>query len=337
MADFVLLMTDWYRLNKRLLPWRETTNPYFIWLSEVILQQTRVDQGMSYYLNFTSTFPTVFDLANASEDEVLKLWQGLGYYSRARNLHSSAKDIVSKYDGVFPSSHSEILNLRGVGPYTAAAISSICFNQAHAVIDGNVYRILSRYFGIDDATDSSTGKKKFQLLADSLITKDNPGEYNQAIMEFGAIQCKPVNPDCNSCVLSASCSSAFNKQLISSRPCKKQKTKQQKRYFHYFVANDNNSWALVKRNETDIWANLYEFPMFETNHPHSSFDPNAVLLFQTKHILSHQIIEASFYRVKNLELIDVSYQMVTNEKFHLLPMHRLMTKFLDYASKNNLI
>ena len=186
----------WYLQNKRDLPWRKTKNPYLIWLSEIILQQTRIDQGLDYYLKFSETFPTVFDLAQADEASVLKLWQGLGYYSRARNLHFSANFIVTELNGTFPNSYKSLLQLKGVGDYTASAIASICFNEAAAVVDGNVYRVLARYFGISTPINSSKGIKQFKQLAQTLITKQDPGTYNQAIMEFGAKQCKPQNPDC---------------------------------------------------------------------------------------------------------------------------------------------
>ena len=191
----------WYLQNDRDLPWRKTKNPYFIWLSEIMLQQTRVSQGLSYYLTFTKEFPTVFDLANASEAKVLKLWQGLGYYSRARNLHASAKMIANEFNGVFPSTYKEIKKLKGVGDYTASAISSICFDEVQAVVDGNVYRVLSRYFGVATPINSTKGIKEFRALAQTLIDPTQPGEYNQAIMDFGALHCKPQNPLCDTCLL----------------------------------------------------------------------------------------------------------------------------------------
>jgi len=200
----------WYLNNRRDLPWRKTTNPYHIWLSEIILQQTRVDQGMDYYLKFIQNFPTVNDLAIAPEEKVLKLWQGLGYYSRARNLHFSAKYIVNELNSVFPSTYNDIIKLKGVGDYTASAVSSICFNEPMAVVDGNVYRVLARYFGILTPINTSKGIKEFKKLAQQLLNKEDPATNNQAIMEFGARMCKPQNPDCNSCPLNDSCSALAN-------------------------------------------------------------------------------------------------------------------------------
>ena len=209
----------WYLQNDRDLPWRKTKNPYFIWLSEIMLQQTRVHQGLSYYITFTKEFPTVFDLAKASESKVLKLWQGLGYYSRARNLHHSAKYIAKDLDGKFPSTYEEIKKLKGVGDYTASAISSICFNESQAVVDGNVYRVLSRYFGIKTPINSSAGIKEFKELAQTLIDPKQPGSYNQAIMDFGALHCKPQNPLCETCPLNDSCI-ALAKKTIKQLPVK---------------------------------------------------------------------------------------------------------------------
>ena len=204
-------LIQWYLQNNRELPWRKTKNPYFIWLSEIMLQQTRVAQGMSYYLKFIEVFPTVFDLAKATESTVLKMWQGLGYYSRARNLHFTANQIASELNGEFPSTYKEIIKLKGIGDYTASAISSICFNKPTAVVDGNVYRVLSRYFGIQTPINSATGIKEFKALAQTLIDTEQPGTYNQAIMDFGALHCKPQNPLCESCVFNDGCI-AFQKK-----------------------------------------------------------------------------------------------------------------------------
>ena len=227
-------LISWYLQNKRDLPWRKTKNPYFVWLSEIMLQQTRVAQGMSYYLKFTETFPTVFDLAKADESTVLKMWQGLGYYSRARNLHATAKHIAFELDGKFPSTYKEIVKLKGIGDYTASAIASICFTEPTAVVDGNVYRVLSRYFGIETPINSSAGNKEFKELAQTLIDTLKPGTYNQAIMDFGAIQCKPKNPICLFCPFSESCV-ALQKNKIDTLPVKDKKTKVRDRYFNYLV------------------------------------------------------------------------------------------------------
>ncbi|CAG0910098.1 unnamed protein product [Cyprideis torosa] len=215
---------DWYQINKRDLPWRNTKDPFTIWLSEIILQQTRVAQGLPYYQRFIKAFPNLEKLAVASEQEVLKLWQGLGYYSRARNLHYSAIYIVNELNGKFPSNYNDLLNLKGVGDYTASAIASICYNEPTAVVDGNVYRVLARYFGIETAINSTKGVKEFKLLAQELIDDDNPGTHNQAVMEFGARMCKPQNPDCLSCPLKESCVS-LQKNKVNLLPFKEKKLK----------------------------------------------------------------------------------------------------------------
>ncbi|ASV30464.1 A/G-specific adenine glycosylase [Maribacter cobaltidurans] len=260
----------WYHENKRDLPWRETLDPYKIWLSEIILQQTRVAQGMPYYFRFVDAFPTVRDLANAEEEQVLKLWQGLGYYSRARNLHAAAKMVVQDYNGVFPTSYEELLKLKGIGDYTASAISSICFNEPQAVVDGNVYRVLSRYFGVDIPINSSEGIKYFKQLAQEMLPPINIGDYNQGIMEFGAIQCTPKNPNCEMCPIADGCL-ALAKGTIKNLPVKVGKTKVKKRYFNYLVpisiteAGDKIT-QLRQRKGKGIWQNLWEFPLLETEN-----------------------------------------------------------------------
>jgi A/G-specific adenine glycosylase len=334
MADFVLLISDWYRLNARDLPWRSTKNPYFIWLSEVILQQTRVDQGMNYYLKFIENYPVLNQLADADEASVLKLWQGLGYYSRARNLHKTAQQVRDEYGGEFPKTYPEIIQLKGIGPYTAAAISSFAFDLPHAVVDGNVYRVLSRYFGIDEPIDSTQGKKTFQNLADSLIPESDPALFNQAIMEFGAIQCTPNNPDCSSCVLNQSCASAFNADLIKKLPVKKGKTKVRKRYFHYLHIEKEGEIALDQRTNKDVWEKLYEFPMIESESANIPFEFKdlADLCYQTKHILSHQHIYAYFYKTDQPEIEGLKLHFVEKSQLEDYPIHRLMEKYLEFNS-----
>ena len=253
----------WFSLFKRDLPWRNTRDPYFIWISEIILQQTRIDQGLAYYLKFTEEFTTISDLANATEDQVLKLWQGLGYYSRARNLHFTAKFITEQYYGKFPNNYHSILILKGIGEYTAAAIASISFNQEYPAVDGNVYRVLSRFFGISEPIDTNAGKKIFKELASELIKGTDPGMHNQALMEFGALQCTPNKPDCLQCPLHEQCY-AFSTKKITELPVKLKKTKQRDRYFNYFVLLHGDYTWVKKRTGKDIWKNLYEFPMVET-------------------------------------------------------------------------
>ncbi len=331
MTDFVLLINKWYRLNARILPWRETQNPYFIWLSEVILQQTRVDQGLNYYLSFIKNYPELTDLANADEESVLKLWQGLGYYSRARNLHKTAKQVRDEFNGEFPQSYNEIIQLKGIGPYTAAAISSFAFNLPHAVVDGNVYRVLSRVYGIDEAIDSGPGKKMFQELADSLIPHAEPALFNQAIMEFGAMQCTPNNPNCDECVLSKICVSAHKPDLIKKRPFKKGKTKVRKRYFHYLHYENKGTIALKQRTDKDIWEKLYEFPLIESSNqeiPEILHD-SAELRYKTKHILSHQHIYAFFYQSDSTSIDSSDFEFVDKNQLQDYPIHRLMDKYLE--------
>jgi A/G-specific adenine glycosylase len=318
MKHFSPTIISWYQLNKRDLPWRNTSDPYLIWLSEIILQQTRVDQGMAYYLKFASKFPTIKHLAKADNEKVMKLWQGLGYYSRARNLHASAKMVATDHKGKFPEEYSEIRKLKGVGEYTSAAIASFAFNKPYAVVDGNVYRVLSRIFGIEIPVDSTQGKKDFQELATELLDKRNPGIHNQAIMEFGALQCKPVNPDCSVCPLMNSCY-AFAKKKIAELPVKEKKTKVRNRYFNYIILTNNGTTIINKRTAKDIWTGLYDFPIIETKmelteskilsseewkrifgkHKYSVRSVSA----NYKHVLSHQHIFARFWEVEcNVEL-----------------------------------
>jgi A/G-specific adenine glycosylase len=312
-AHFAGTLIRWYGQHKRSLPWRDTTDPYYIWLSEVILQQTRVAQGLPYYLRFVEAFPTVQQLANASEDEVLRLWQGLGYYSRARNMHHTAKMIVSDYGGQFPDTYSELMKLKGVGSYTAAAIASFAFRERVAVLDGNVFRVLARVFGISDDIAAPASRKVFQNLADGLVPAGEPDIYNQAIMEFGAIQCTPVMPDCLFCPLQQSCF-AFNHGMVQELPVKRKAKAARERFFHYIVLEHEGQFYLRKRLEGDIWQGLYDFYLYESSArdlsqetllqelqgaglevrtPHLSSPPKAY-----KHILSHQKIMARFYHIR---------------------------------------
>ncbi len=261
--EFKSILLDWFATNDRPLPWKGEKNPYYIWLSEIILQQTRVEQGMPYFIRFKTNYPTVKDLADASEDEVMKLWEGLGYYSRARNLHTTAKYIAYDLNGVFPKTHQEILKLKGVGEYTAAAIASFAYNLPYAVVDGNVYRVLSRIFGIETPIDSTAGKKEFRQLADELLDKDQAGIYNQAIMDFGATHCTPKLPKCESCPFQTHCK-AYHENTISLLPIKAKKLKKRTRYFNYLILENGNSIWLHKRIEKDIWQNLYDFPLIES-------------------------------------------------------------------------
>ena len=312
--DFARELIIWYHSNKRELPWRNTNNPYLIWLSEIILQQTRVAQGMPYYQKFAERFPDVNSFANANENEVLNLWQGLGYYSRGRNMLKTAIAIMENHNGIFPTAYADLINLTGVGQYTASAISSFAANEVRAVVDGNVYRVLARVFGIDTPINSTIGKKEFQQLADSLIDKQNPSQYNQAIMEFGAMLCKPKNPDCNICPLRLNCT-AYQHQRINNLPVKLNKLKVRERYFYFFVTRKAQKIIIKRRSNDDIWAGLHDFPSIET--PTSKtigeifdsvqfklwFGEDAVIGNITepiKHILTHQRIYARFIEISGL-------------------------------------
>ena len=338
MPEFQTTIISWYHQNKRNLPWRETTNPYFIWLSEIILQQTRIEQGTSYYLKFIKHFPKIKDLALANEQEVLNLWQGLGYYSRARNLHTTAKYIYFDLKGEFPKNFAALILLKGVGVYTASAIASFAYNESKAVVDGNVYRVLSRVFNVETPIDSGIGKKEFQNLADELISSEVPNIYNQAIMEFGALHCLPANPLCEKCPLQFSCLS-FAAGTIKIRPVKNKKVKISPRYFIFKIAQDaEGKIAMIKRTEKDIWQNLYQFPLFEF----TSQEKKATFLQahnfdfvskEYKHILSHQHIFATFVfqRVKKINL-QQGEQKLFPSQIDDFPIPRLIEKFLEEES-----
>ena len=335
-------LIHWYLQNNRDLPWRKSKNPYFIWLSEIMLQQTRVAQGLSYYIKFTSTFPTVFDLAKADESTVLKMWQGLGYYSRARNLHFSAKQISKELNGIFPSTYEEIIKLKGVGDYTASAISSICFNEPTAAVDGNVYRVLSRYFGINTPTNSTSGIKEFKLLAQTLIDASQPGTYNQALMDFGALHCKPQNPLCETCPFCNSCV-AFEKKLTKELPVKEKKIKVKKRYFNFLVIKTNDhKTILTERKGKGIWQGLYQFPLIENTETVKEKEiiaskefndlfpaETTISLFNKKeivHKLSHQHLYTQFWIVetKTLKNANISWENIQD-----FPVPVLIANFLE--------
>lgn len=337
---FSIDLIEWYKKNKRDLPWRKTNDPYTIWLSEIILQQTRVDQGLSYYYKFIENYPTVNDLAKAPEDEVLKHWQGLGYYSRARNLHFTAKLITNQYKGKFPDNYKSILALKGVGEYTAAAISSFSYNQPYPVIDGNVYRVLSRVFGIEEAIDSTNGKKTFKALAEELIDKKNPATYNQAIMEFGALQCTPKKPKCESCIFNLECFALKNK-MIEVLPKKEKKIKQTTRFFNYLVIHDGDYIYLKQRTGKDIWKGLYDFPLIETKKELKQnsevktclSNPKLKIISQTeptKHILSHQKIYATFWKLEINKLLAIKsdYIKIKLKEINNYPVPKLIENYI---------
>lgn len=337
--SFSTKLINWYQSNKRELPWRARKDPYAIWLSEIILQQTRIEQGLKYYEAFIKTYPTVFDLAKAEEEEVLKLWQGLGYYSRARNLHHTAITVVENHKGVFPENHSGLLKLKGIGDYTASAISSICYNEPQAVVDGNVYRVLSRVFGIFTPINLSQGAKEFKTLAQNLIDTKRPGEFNQGLMEFGATHCKPQNPDCKSCVFSTSCV-AFKKGLVKQLPVKAGKTKVRKRYFNYLVlVSDDDKTILEKRTEKGIWKNLYQFPLIEKEDSSkitledvkkhfSEIEIDSVTLYNETpltHKLSHQHLQIQFWVVSTPALGESGLPI---SKINALPVPIVIHNFI---------
>ena len=308
---FAKILLRWYLSNKRDLPWRNTKDPYIIWLSEIILQQTRVAQGLPYFNSFLFKYPTVQDLASAPIEEVMRLWQGLGYYSRARNLHACARDVVGNRAGHFPTSYDELLKLKGVGSYTAAAIASFAFNEKVAVVDGNVFRVLSRYFGLAADIASTKGRKIFEELANQLIPGSDPDEYNQAIMEFGALQCVPKKPLCEDCPLAAGCF-AYKHEMVSQLPVKEKKTKISQRAFLYFHVNCGDEILVKERGANDIWQGLVDFPLEELENleevdlnlsplltelqvfkPRIEFDPEK----NYKHILTHQKIFSNFVKL----------------------------------------
>lgn len=343
--SFQLEIVAWYLKNKRDLPWRNTTDPYVIWLSEIILQQTRVEQGMPYFLKFLENFPTVTDFANASEERVLKLWQGLGYYSRGRNMLYTAKYVLEHYNGVFPKAYKELIKLKGVGDYTAAAISSFSSNEVKAVVDGNVYRVLSRYFGIEDPINSTIGQKKFADLATELIEDQQPAIYNQAIMEFGALHCKPKAPKCETCPVRLHCV-ALKEGKVDQLPVKLKKVKVKKRWFNYFVGISDDEILTKQRQPGDVWQQLYDFPLLETEGEVTLSNANFVaevrkmfgnhvsirLLDEKKHILTHQIIYVQFFAIDNYiinfnEYTDI--KSVNIDEFKQLPHPVIIGNFIE--------
>ena len=339
--SFSQKILKWYGLHKRELPWRATKDPYKIWLSEIMLQQTRVAQGMPYYNKFLEAFPTVFDLAQAKEEKILKLWQGLGYYSRARNLHATAKMIVNNYHGEFPSTYKELKTLKGVGDYTASAIASICFDLPEPVVDGNVYRVLSRFFGVDLAINSTEGVKYFKELAHEVMDTKNIRDYNQGIMEFGAIQCAPRNPDCTTCPLNGGCV-ALKEDKVGVLPVKLNKAKVKDRYFNYLVFLDGEGQTILEqRNGKGIWQKLYQFPLVESDKLLETEALTQALNGQTQlntikaialynkepivHKLSHQHLHTRFWI---LERDKISKGGIPWSNIHSFPVPVLIADFI---------
>lgn len=348
MKLFSQLLLNWYHQNNRDLPWRTTSDPYLIWISEIILQQTRVIQGLDYYNRFVQKWPTVADLAEASEQDVLKMWQGLGYYSRARNLLSTAKTITEIYKGVFPQSAAMLQNLKGIGKYTSAAIASNAFNEKVAAVDGNVLRFVTRFRGIDTPIDSNSCKKSVQNFVDEMIDEQNPGIFNQAMMEFGALYCTPNQPGCEICPFSQECE-AYKHNLVNQLPVKKQKTVVRTRYFNYLVfivsEADQDYVYLQKRIGNDIWKGLYEFPLIETteavrfedvrNNVDFPLENSFTLIREShniKHQLTHQTIFANFFIIKLVERLKnpgLSLSLVSKENLWTHPLSRLIDRYLQ--------
>lgn len=338
MNNFSATLLKWYKIHKRDLPWRRTREPYHIWICEIIMQQTRISQGLEYYLRFIERFPSLGALAEATEDEVLKYWQGLGYYSRARNLHAAAKSM----NGVFPSSYEEVRSLKGVGDYTAAAICSIAYNMPYAVVDGNVYRVLARVFGIATPIDSPSGKKEFTALAQKLLDEKRAGDFNEAIMDFGATCCTPQTPLCANCPFNKNCVAHLEgKEEIL--PVKAQKIKVTERFFHYIYVKQGKYTWLHKRGAGDVWQNLYEPPLLETKDSFSKWKNSSAYkkLFSTykpellatpiKHVLSHRVIHADLYQVTLPPTVKVPEGVLRVEKKHLpdYAISRLVQKLLE--------
>jgi A/G-specific adenine glycosylase len=305
----------WYQKNKRALPWRDTTDAYVIWLSEIILQQTRVDQGLPYFYRFLGKYPDVNSFASADEDQILKLWQGLGYYSRGRNMLKTARLVRDFYHGKFPDNYARLIKLKGIGEYTASAIASFSANEARAVLDGNVYRVLARYFGISEPVNSTSGKKLFREAADGLLDKQSPGLHNQAMMELGATICKPQNPACGICPVKPGCY-AFTNNATKVLPVKIKKAKVRDRFFNYFLVADGDTILMNKRGETDIWANMYDLPLIETS---SLLVPNKL----------HNFIQVKEFFGEDMEILEVS-----PPQMHLLTHQRLHVRFVKIQSQH---
>lgn len=327
----------WYQVYHRKLPWRETNNAYFIWVSEIILQQTRVEQGLGYYKRFLSHFPDVQSLADASEDEVLHVWQGLGYYSRARNMQFAARQVVHDFQGMIPETYEGLMRLKGVGSYTAAAIASIAFGVPCAVLDGNVYRFLARYFGIADATDTSKGKTVFETLANKILPKAEPGAFNQAMMEFGALVCTPLKPACETCIFLSTCY-AYKHDLVQQLPVKIKKVQVRKRFLNFLVYQDANGMTILeKRTGKDIWHGLYQFPLIESATDDFELEATHHQVFVSApqiHQLTHQTLIARFGHIYTEKLPEKQNTVVLSiEQLKEFPLPRLISRYIETHSE----
>jgi len=356
--NFSGIILEWYKKNRRELPWRRTNDPYGIWISEVILQQTRISQGLGYYVKFMEAFPDVETLAAAREDEVLKLWQGLGYYSRARNLHQAAKDIVGKMGGTFPGSYEELLKLKGVGNYTASAIASICFGEPYAVVDGNVSRVIARLYGVEEAINSSTGSRIITTLADELMKEDasDPGTHNQAMMEFGALQCVPVSPICGECPLETHCMARLSNR-VEMLPVKNSGRRPAERWMYFYICVCDGETILTRRDGNDIWKSLYQFPLVETGKMLVEEELTGVRLDEVlgnetpgtpgrnnirvehisepiRHQLTHRTIHARFIHVRMKKLphpLPAKWLRIPLEDLDDYPVPRLIHRYMESA------
>ncbi|MFH1118300.1 MAG: A/G-specific adenine glycosylase [Bacteroidota bacterium] len=348
--NFSRHLLDWYQNNKRDLPWRKTKDPYTIWVSEIIMQQTRVDQGLDYFNRFMERFPDVISLSLATEEDVLKVWKGLGYYSRARNMHLTASHVVTHLGGEFPSDHKILIGLKGIGVYSAAAISSICAAEPNPVVDGNVVRVISRCFGIDDQVGSTLSRKRVFEKAKLLIDKKNPGDFNQAMMEFGAIHCTTRNPACQNCIFKHKCI-AYQSNQVDELPVRKRKAAPRNRFMNYLcISVPGEGLMVTKRSGNDIWKNLWELPLHESDRLltteamkqtslwHSMQGRESDIIFKTldfKHILTHQVIYARFFIVKagqsTFRVPDDKNWMIDRPLVSGLPVSRLTGRFLEQA------
>lgn len=330
--------------NQRSMPWKGEKDPYKIWLSEIILQQTRVEQGLNYYNRFVTTFPTVNKLAKAPDEKVFKLWEGLGYYSRCKNLIETAKKIANEYKGSFPNDYENILALKGVGPYTAAAIASFAFNQPYAVLDGNVFRVLARYFGKNTAIDTESGKREFSALSQKLLDRKQPGRYNQAIMDFGAVVCKPQQPLCETCYLKNDCS-AYAENKVEILPVKEKKITIRQRWFYYVVVVCKTHVLMRKRSSKDIWEGLYEFLLYESGKPLQKNEIRNIDLLKEFVLqgkaqvnlisepiiqkLSHQTIQAQFIEISTLkQMPQPGYEWIPVKQLKKMPFPKIITTYL---------
>ena len=344
--NFQQEIINWYLVNKRELPWRNTSDPYIIWLSEIILQQTRVEQGLPYFNKFLDNFPTIQDFASATVGQVLKLWEGLGYYSRGRNMLHTAKAVVALHGGTFPSSYVVLIKLKGIGDYTAAAISSFAAKELRAVVDGNVFRVLSRFFGIDLPINSTAGKKAFGELAFKLIQGQDSSIYNQAIMEFGALQCKPKQPLCETCPLRPECF-AYQHQQTQVLPIKLKANQKKVRFFNYFLVEKDDQLLIKQRQAGDVWQQLYDFPLIElpgelADHADTFslkvrelFAEEVVLspIAQVKHVLTHQIIYVQFFALNNNITnfnTTAMFKWVSRAELKELPMPNVIKEFVKF-------